>query len=371
MLERIRVHNYKCLVDFDLDLGELTLLLGVNGAGKSSVLDVILAVRELLSGRPKVTDVGIFPASTLTKWRRAEELRQNVDLRVRLGDEVLDYRLQVEHEAKTKRARITLERLSAGDDLLFEFRMGSVQLYRDDGSLGPDYTSDWSESALARIVPSSDNERLTSFLDFMRRVVVCRLHPPAFRAEVDDESSVLAVDGSNFGAWYRSVLQEHPQLAIDFNRELGEVMDGLRTIRLVPIGVEVRAVTATFENGEKSFDLYLSELSDGQRAIIALYGLLHLAKGSATSVFLDEPDNYVALAEIQPWLAALAEVCGSELRQAVLCSHHPELIDYLGGQSGRLLSRESSGRIAVGDPGALLADSGLRLSELIARGWER
>ena len=51
MIERLYVDNYKCLVNFELELEELTLLLGVNGTGKSSVLDVIVAVRKLLTER--------------------------------------------------------------------------------------------------------------------------------------------------------------------------------------------------------------------------------------------------------------------------------------------------------------------------------
>ena len=345
MLERLAVDNYRCLVGFELDLAELTLLLGANGAGKSSVLDVVLATRTLLSGGCRVTDATVFPGSTLTRWR--DRKWQSVEMRVRLGAEAFDYCLAVEHDPATKRARIMQERLSVEQNALFEFVEGRVSLFRDDHSAGPVFPSDWSESALARVVPAQDNRRLTRFLEFIRSIVVCRLHPPAFRTDVDGESSVLSVDGANFGAWYRSVLQEHPHLAVAFNDALGEVIDGLQSIRLVPAGVEVRALAITFKDSDRSYDLYLSELSDGQRALIALYGLLHLAHGPGVAVFVDEPDNYLALAEIQPWAAALASACGDNLKQAVLCSHHPEMIDYFGGESGRLLQRDASGGISV------------------------
>ena len=49
---------------------------------------------------------------------------------------------------------------------------------------------------------------------------------------------------------------------------------------------------------------------------------------------------YVALHEIQPWLLELADACGERVPQAVICSHHPELLDYLGGENGLLLQRE-------------------------------
>jgi hypothetical protein len=86
---------------------------------------------------------------------------------------------------------------------------------------------------------------------------------------------------------------------------------------------------------------------------------------------LDEPDNYIALAEIQPWLIELADACGEEVPQAVLCSHHPELIDYLGGDRGLILRRESSGATTVRPASELAVEGGLKLSEVIARGWEQ
>ena len=88
-------------------------------------------------------------------------------------------------------------------------------------------------------------------------------------------------------------------------------------------------------------------------------------------LFLDEPDNFVALAELQPWLLALVELCEETSSQAVLCSHHPELIDYLGPDSGLLLHREASAVTVAPLRSPDLPDCGLKLSELMARGWER
>ena len=69
MVKRIYVDNVKSLVNFELPLQELALLMGVNGAGKTSVLDAIFAIRQLLSGSAKVGDKSIFPAATLTRWQ--------------------------------------------------------------------------------------------------------------------------------------------------------------------------------------------------------------------------------------------------------------------------------------------------------------
>jgi ATPase subunit of ABC transporter with duplicated ATPase domains len=115
----------------------------------------------------------------------------------------------------------------------------------------------------------------------------------------------------------------------------------------------------------------LDEISDGQRALIALYSLVRLAAGQGYTLLLDEPDNYLALAEIQPWLIGLADACGQEVPQAVLCSHHPELIDYLGGDRALTLRRESSGATVVRPAKEMAVEGGLKLSEVIAGGWEQ
>ena len=367
MLQRLYVDNYKCLVNFDLPLQELSLLLGRNGAGKTSVLDVVFALRRLLGEGARITDTDVFPTRTLTRWQQRN--LQVFDIQAVLDADTFVYRLEVEHERATRRAKIHLEKLTGDGGPLFEFREGEVRLFRDNHSEGPTYGSDWSESALARVAPRRDNTRLTRFMEFMRNVMVCGLHPASFRTESTSEGPLLHRDAHNFADWYRHMLQERPDLVPGFTSRVREVIGDLNAIRLEKVGQDTRALMVVFDEGDERYALRFDEISDGQRALIVLYSLIHLAEGQGYTLFLDEPDNYVALPEIQPWLMALSDACGEAVSQAVVCSHHPELIDYLGGESGLLLQREKSGVVTAGKPEVAELDSGLKLSELIARGW--
>ena len=367
MLQRLYVDNYKCLVNFDLPLQELSLLLGRNGAGKTSVLDVVFALRRLLGEGARITDSDVFPTRTLTRWQQRN--LQVFDIQAVLDADTFVYRLEVEHERATRRAKIHLERLTGEGGSLFEFREGEVRLFRDNHSEGPTYGSDWSESALARVAPRRDNTRLTRFMEFMRNVMVCGLYPANFRTESTSEGPLLHRDAHNFADWYRHMLQERPDLVPGFTSRVREVIGDLNAIRLEKVGQDTRALMVVFDEGDERYALRFDEISDGQRALIVLYSLIHLAEGQGYTLFLDEPDNYVALPEIQPWLMALSDACGEAVSQAVVCSHHPELIDYLGGESGLLLQREKSGVVTAGKPEVAELDSGLKLSELIARGW--
>lgn len=369
MFKRVYANNFKSLVNFDLPLQELTLLLGRNGAGKTSVLDIFFAMQQLLSGVAKVSDPAVFPPRTLTRWQSSDVQTFEVD--IELGGDLYKYRIEIEHDRNSNRARISLEQLTLDDGPLFVCEKGEVQLYRDDHSRGPSFGVDWSESALARVAPRDDNQRLTRFLEFFRGVLVCGIYPVSFKTESTTEDRLLQRDAGNFAGWYRNVLLERQDLVPEFVAAMEEVIDGFRGIRLERVGLDTRALMVMFDGRERRFELRLDEVADGERALIALYALTRLTAGQGYTMFLDEPDNYVALTEIQPWLVELSDSCGSAVSQAVICSHHPELIDYLGADCGVLLKSESSGNTKVERLENLQFQDGLKLSEAIARGWEQ
>lgn len=367
MLRKLYVDNYKCLVNFELTLQDMCLLLGRNGVGKSSVFDVVFAVRQLLSGAARVADADLFPPSTLT--RSQTRRTQIVELTVELAGEALTYRLEIEHEEGHRKARIAHESLAAAGRPLFSFVQGEVQLYKDDHQRGPTFSSDWTESALARVAPVKDNKRLTRFLEWARKILVCSLYPRSFATETSSEDPLLERDGRNFTAWYRHIFQERQDLVPGYVTALQNVIPGFEGISLEKAGRDTRAFMARLNEQGKSFSLALHELSDGQRALLAIYALVHITSGQGYTLFLDEPDNYVASVEMQPWLDAISEAAGDTIPQAVLCSHHPELIDYFGADRSLVLVREASGptRVTSPDPGQLTP--GMRLSELVSRGW--
>ena len=371
MFKQLFVDNYKCFVNFTLDMQDLTLLAGYNGTGKTSILDVMYALRELLVGRAKISDPDIFPASSKTAWQSSKI--QTIQLHADFDGDELCYKLEVEHDHQQNLARISNESLSdCRGKPLFRFQKGEVSLFRDNHSEGPSYSADWLESALARVPERHDNQRLSRFLGSIRNILVCSLNPASFEHETMRPDVILDRDASNFSSWYQHVQLEDPGQVEAFRRAVAEVIDGLDQIRLRQTGLNRRALMVRFEGAGGRYELPLNEISDGQRALIALYALIHLSSGLGYTLFLDEPENYVALAEIQPWLMELSDRCGESIPQAVICTHHPEVIDVLGAEHGVFLQRERSGATKVRAVSEISFDPelGLRLSELLARGWE-
>jgi predicted ATPase len=95
-LRRVRLRNFKSVVEADIELAPLTVLLGANSSGKSSILQALLALHQVAaSDSPLSTfslngpksSLGYFDQA-LSQSARAREIEIGVDLRLRVADVV-------------------------------------------------------------------------------------------------------------------------------------------------------------------------------------------------------------------------------------------------------------------------------------------
>jgi predicted ATPase len=397
MLTRLYAHNFRCLVNFELKLGRVNLLLGKNGTGKTSVFDVLYKIQQFIAGNGKV--LALFPGADLTRWQTSYQSSSNsypfvssgsnpigyggetlspqssstqrFELDLEIAGANYAYSLLIEHDDERRRAKVKSETLLLDGKSLFTFGDGQAQLFHDDFSNGPHYPFDWTQSGVGVLQPRPDNRKLTRFRTEMKKIIIAGIHPMRMGAESREEESTLSRNMENFAAWYRFLSQEHQGAMLALFQELKAVIPGFSSFSVKEAG-EAKVLKVLLEqpggNGRPlSYDF--SEFSDGQRALIVLYTVLYGLKDEGVSLFLDEPDNFVALREIQPWLNALTDSCGQGVEQAVLISHHPEIIDSLALSSGKWFSRDDNGPTRVRDAPVSTVE-GLKPSEAIAREWE-
>jgi predicted ATPase len=372
MLTHFYADNFRSLVNFEIKLDRINLLMGANGTGKSTVFEVLRRIQAFVAGDLRVHEA--FPTSDITRWmdRNIQDFR----IVLKLNDswevpQMVSYHLVIEHDVPGKRCRVKKEILSVLGRSLFEFADGDVHLYRDDYSRGPEYPYDWTMSGLAAIQARPDNTLLTAFKKSLAGFVIASILPSRMESESRDEAMRLDPHMENFVSWYRRLSQEKMGAMFTLFQELKDVIPGFDSFSYKTVAENTKSLGVMFSqdgNGKK-LQFGFGELSDGQRVLIALYALIHSLKGEGLSLFLDEPDNYVTLREIQPWLNALSVECGESFEQAVLISHHPEVINYLGTSNGKWFGREAAGPSRVSEDAPAAAD-GLSLAETIARGWE-
>src|SRR5206468_4011440 len=109
---------------------------------------------------------------------------------------------------------------------------------------------------------------------------------------------------------------------------LQDVWPDLQSLVLEDVGLNTKAFRLRFEGMKEP--LFFSQLSDGEKALIGRYMVrVALATGAAQTVLIDEPDNYVGLPELQPWVLSLQALL-DETHQAIIISHHPEILSSAG-----------------------------------------
>jgi predicted ATPase len=177
------------------------------------------------------------------------------------------------------------------------------------------------------------------------------------------ETSRLLPYAQDFAQWYRPAIQENPEIGSEIFAALKEVLPGFLSLSLPEFG-DARRLTARFNFG----DIRFRDLSDGQRQLVMLYVILYLLKHTYSVLIIDEPDNFVCLREIQPWLQELLDLCQeSRDRQAIIISHHPEVINKMVDGSEVLFYRSEAGHTQT-KPYPIT--DGLTAAETMARGWE-
>lgn len=365
MLQELYIDNYKCLVNFTLPIKSINLILGSNGTGKSTVFEVLSKLQMFIRGDERL--IKLFPPETLTRWQNTQ--LQHFELRVNIQNKIFHYKLILEHNNHKSLCRIQTEQLSVDGNLLFEFQNGMARLFHDDFTKGPEYPFNWSQSGLATLQSRTDNRLLTSFKQQISSMTIIKPNPAMMLSESSIEENLLPYNCDNFASWYRFLSQENQAGVFELTHKLRNIIDGFHSFRLPQSGEETKSLQVGFTSDNNELVHYrFKELSDGQRIIILLYTLLYSINPEETILCIDEPENYLALPEIQPWLITLYDLSQERALQTILVSHHPEIIDYLAANSGTWLERIPNGPTRVKQ---IMSkdDAGVKISELVARGW--
>jgi predicted ATPase len=390
MLTRFYADNFKCLANVTLDFTPMTVLVGPNGAGKSSVLEALRKVTDLLTQRNNTET--LFPTDSLTRWDTRFEQLFELDVRLPAEDNgnglipagLYRYTLRLRHDRLREKNRVAEEKLNFEGKVLYRGWLDTsdsgetgtptfrADLYRDNGSACAQVLGDWHYSGIARIGPRPENRLLQRFRRYVEHLVILSINPTSVTAEARKEQSMVSFDGSDFAAWFLYLHHNHALACREAERKLQEgVLPGLALFQTESEGA-IQVAKAIYQHKGSDVKVRLDELSAGQRAMVILEHALAVTRAWRSSVLIDEPANFLGLAEIEPLLLRLQNGADEHETQAIMTSHHPVAYDLLAEQNGRWLERSPLGPTQVSKVADVIdgsTDSAISLSELVARGW--
>ena len=369
MITRLYAHNFRCLVAFKTEFDSFGVLCGPNGSGKSSVFDALRLIRNLATGDgvlggDRDQDV---PNLEFTNWQKSDV--QEFELGVTSEGHAFEYVIHIQQATDSEKPRIVKERATCDGRILFERDLKGVSFKRSDGTQAGFFPLDWRQAALASIQPEGHLGELARLQEAMAKLLILRPNPRGMERESKAESRRPDLYLTGLTSWYRS-LQQDFEWTKALHELLQDVWPDFKSLKLVDVGLNTKALQLRFggSNGSDN-ELFFDQISDGEKALIGLYMVrAALATGAAQTVLIDEPDNFVGLPELQPWVLSLRELL-DDRHQAILISHHPEILTSAGEANGRYLWRDnhtSPTRI-----GPLNVPEGMNPGEAIARGWVR
>lgn len=360
MIQSLYVDNYKSLVNTKISFDRINILLGKSGAGKSTIFEVLGILRAFLMGEKRVTEC--FPAGALTKWQDVSV--QTFELASEDGGRTYAYRLEIEHmQGRERWSRVKREVVLCDGHPIFRAEEGHAYLYNDMMKEGPEILTDWTISGVSLVHARNDNRLLQQFKKEIENIIVCAPNPLMMQERTEKEDRQPSLDFCNFSSFFKWLIQEKTECWMPFQEAIREIIPAFRGMNLSGDESSKR-LQVKFSVGEQEMTCGFDALSAGEKMLMALYLLTEYCATDGRYLFIDEPDNYVPLAEIRPWVERVNDLCGARM-QCVLVSHNRVVIDSLASGGGIWLERADYGATRVVDPPESVAP--LTVSEYIMR----
>jgi predicted ATPase len=364
MIRRLSVKNYRSLVDFTWEPGPESLVLGANGSGKSTAIDALNLIRNFACGWESLQN--LFDADDVTMWAQGEIVSFELDLQA--GGSPYRYKVAFEWSKHDRALAVVNEELHRGNYPVFVRQLEIVSTREGETWAGGPYAPS-NQSVLAPMHASPEAGRVDDVFAALERMIVVRPVPPLMRVEARQLTGRPELQFENFVAWYWA-LSGNSRVSQPLSEMLRGVWPEFDSVLLSPLGhAMVLSVWFGRSDGpKKAATLEFQQLSDGEQMLIALYSLAAYQQVTEpTTIIIDEPDNFVSSAELQPWLLKMLDD-RPDGGQIILVSHNPEIIDTMGESRVDYFERAdhmSTTRVRKIPPD----DTGLSLSERITRGW--
>lgn len=361
MLQRLYVHNFRCLENFELNLKEMpsSLLIGKNGSGKSTISYALEVLQSIGRGTNRVSQ--LIKAKDFNGGRSGIPIRFEIE--VLLKEQLYKYVLALELSPENiKEIRVFEEQLLVAGNPIYSRETSQVKLYGNNIQSQPpqgrlaipfsdlfpstnqliasQFQVDWHLVALPLIQAQSEIDPLYIFNSWLSRMIILAPIPSLMTGESSGETLEPKRDGSNFGEWFSGLLRRYPAAYTQIDRYLREVMPDIQDIQNESIGKDAKNMIVCFEANNAELSIDFKDLSDGEKCFFLCAVLLAANKYYSPFCFWDEPDNYLSLSEVGHFMTTLRRSFKNS-GQILVTSHNEEAIRKFSDENTFILDRKS------------------------------
>ncbi len=338
----IRVQGFRRLVDLDLEFRPLNVLIGANGSGKTSLLDVFSLLASSASGGldSRLREFGGL--SSVLSAGRADRIVFRLTTR-EPGMAEVAYELELGFSGISY--EIIRERLANDQFAYVEARNGLIQYRRTPhgAAVHPTWNYNRSETALSQVPRNLFSlEKVRAFLSSFTYYHSLDVGPraPVRMPQPMRPAPLPGKDGEDLISCLFGMQQTEPDRYEAIEDALRTAFPGFVRLQFPPVAAGTLAMTWKDSNFSQPF--YMNQLSEGTLRFLWLATLLQ-SPGLTGVVLIDEPE--VSLhPELLSILAELLREATSRA-QIVVASHADRLIRFLEPEEVVALDVDEQGAV--------------------------
>ncbi len=321
------VSNYKSVAKTAVELGDFTVLVGANGAGKSNFVDALRFVKDCVTDSVAQAVRNRGGINAVRRRSRGHPTNFGFRLRISLDNGTLaDYSFEIKAESQAqftvKRERCVVQRFFE-PEVRYEVRNGEFIQAPDDVFKGIRIEPD--SLALQFFQPLPHFRPLSSFLTNMGFYA---LVPDKIRElQEPDSGRELNRDGSNAAAVLREISRTNSESYERLCILLSKVVPGTERAEYLSLGLGAKE-TIRFKQdiGDVSpWSFEALNMSDGTLRVLGI--LLAVYQVSRPSlVVIEEPEATVHPAALDVVVDILRD--GASKSQVLVTTHSPDILDH-------------------------------------------
>lgn len=329
-ISSVKVDNFKSLVDFEMTLPKFSCIIGLNGAGKSTVLQFVDFVKQLACGC-------IDDWLSDRKWK-ARDIRSkltgklNIDFCLTFANEEGDHIGQWVATYNPAKNRCTRERFEFGDYTLVADPQ-SVEITKPSRAVPKRHTTDNYTVTFdyqGSVISAFQEKRLPDPILQCKRMLqgieaLDTLTPERLRQRTRESCGSLGHGGRNLSAFLHEI---GPAGKLQISKTLKKIYPRLRQVATKSLRSGWKQLLASESFGDFKLLTEASHLNDGLLRMIAILAELHT---DHQFLLFDEIENGINPEIIEFVITLLV----SARQQVLVTTHSPMILNYLDDQIAR------------------------------------
>lgn len=319
MIEKISIRNFKSAGNLTLPLSKFNCFIGMNGVGKSTILQAIDFISQLMVGNVQnwLISRGWIVQDLNCKLFKASNILISVEYRTQEGQLLTWYAGFNRHDL-----RCSWERIKLDEDVIFTSRGHE---YQTGGRKQP-ISFIFQGSILSQLKGDELPKSILEFRDSLRHIRSLELlSPHLLRKRARTEDRDIGAGGEKLSGYLHNIKGEAKEHLLAL---LKMFYPDLIDFRVASLRAGWKKLMVVEQFGEQKLETEATHLSDGLLRILAV---LAQAESDHPLVLLDEIENGINPEIIEK----LVDILVNAHQQIIVTTHSPMILNYLEDEEAR------------------------------------